>query len=405
MRQGILIFAMLLSVRSALADAEIFPQGFVDSVHAVQVQDDHNFLNSKTRARLGLEVQGDNSALKIFADAVYNTVIKSQSGVGLYEAYGEYYTDFWDIRVGRQLLVWGKADGLRITDLLCPTDYTEFIALEFDDVRIPINALRLRFLSDTVSFEMVSIPIFTPGVMPPEDSPYNTTTAQLDALGLELDNPSLPEKTIENMESAARISFYLPHIDFAVSALYLWDDFPTLRIETIEDQAVVTQHYHRFFALGAEFSVPLGDFVFRGEAAAYFDRYLQHADMSAASKTDMLNYLLGVDWYPGDNWTIMLQASSASILGDGSLLEQRKHTIVSTLLMQKKLLREKLTLSNMTYMGFIDWDVFNRTSVEYALSDAFHIYIGFDLFAGDKEGTFGQYSDLSSVWLKAKYSF
>ena len=79
--------------------------------------------------------------------------------------------------------------------------------------------------------------------------------------------------------------------------------------------------------------------------------------------------------------------------------------MVATLLVQKKLLREKLTLSNMTYLGFIDWDVFNRTSVEYALSDAFHMYIGFDLFAGDKQGSFGQYSELSSVWLKAKYSF
>lgn len=403
MKLRVIVFAMLLPAR--LIAAEIIPQGFVDSVHAVQVKDEFSLLNSKTRARLELEVQGDNSAALVSANAIYNTVIESQSGVGLHEAYGEFFGDFWDVRIGRQIIVWGKADGLRIVDLLCPTDYTEFIALEFDDVRMPINALRVRFLSDIFSIELVGIPIFTPGIMPPEDSPYNTTAEQLDALGLELDDPSLPKKKIANMEAAARVSFFLPHIDFAVSALYLWDDFPAMLLETVDDEVLVTQNYSRFFVLGAEFSAPLGDFVLRGEMAAYFNRHFQHSDMSASSKSHMLNYMLGVDWYPGNNWTVMLQASSASILGDASLLAQSEHTVIATLLLQKKLLREKLTLSNMTYMGFIDWDVFNRTSVEYALSDAFHIYLGFDLFAGDKQGDFGQYSDLSSVWLKAKYSF
>ena len=405
MRRGLPLLLLLLFPCPAAAEVDLFPQGFVDTAHFMQVQDDFDFLNSKTRARLELEVRGENSGLTVSANAVYNAVIESVTGVGLHEAYGEYIGEHWDLRIGRQIIVWGKADGLRIVDLLSPTDYTEFIALEFDDVRMPVDALRLRFLNDVLALELVGIPVFTPGVMPPADSPYNTTAALYEELDLQVDDAEIPEKNLSNMEGAARLSFYLPIMDFAVSALYLFDDFPVPRLETVDGEAHLLQEYHRFFALGAEASVPVGDFVFRGELAAYFDRNMQRADLIGTEEVHMLNYLVGIDWYPGSDWTIMLQGSAASVLEDASTLEQDEHTVVGTLMIQKKLLREKLTLSNMTYGGVTDRDVFNRTSVEYALTDPFHLYVGFDLFAGDEEGTFGRYSDLSSVWLKAKYSF
>jgi hypothetical protein len=397
------LISPLLSSPTAMAD--IVPHGFVDSAHSVQTQDDYNLLNSKTRARIELDVQGDSSELALSANAIYNSVIESQTGVVLHEAYGAYFREYWDIRVGRQLIVWGKADGIRIVDLLCPTDYTEFIALEFDDVRIPVNALRFRILANTFNIELVGIPVFAPGVLPPEDSPFKISTGGMESSGMTLKEPVLPDKDIAAIEGAARVSFFLPHMDLAFSALSLWDDFPVLETKQVAQQVTIQQQHHRFVAVGAEFSAPVHEFVFRGEAATYFNRHFQREDLDGTAKANMLSYILGIDWYPGDNWTFSVQGSGSHIWEHPDILASPKNTAVGTVMVEKKFLRETLTISNMTYMGLIEWDVFNRISGEYALNDAFHLYAGFDLFAGDKQGTYGRYNNLSSTWFKAKYSF
>ncbi len=54
----------------------------------------------------------------------------------------EWYLDtemagvFW--RLGKQQVVWGQADGLKILDVINPQSYREFILDDFDDSRIPL---------------------------------------------------------------------------------------------------------------------------------------------------------------------------------------------------------------------------------------------------------------------------
>ena len=72
--------------------------------------------------------------------------------------------------------------------------------------------------------------------------------------------------------------------------------------------------------------------------------------------------------------------------------------------MSKKLLRNTLTLSTFGYVGINERELFDRTSMDYALTDEVHLLAGIDVFVGD-EGIFGQYEDNSEGWMKAKYSF
>lgn len=54
----------------------------------------------------------------------------------------ELYTDFdtgpvyW--RLGKQQVVWGTADGIKLLDIINPTDYREFVQNTFEDSRIPV---------------------------------------------------------------------------------------------------------------------------------------------------------------------------------------------------------------------------------------------------------------------------
>jgi hypothetical protein len=78
--------------------------------------------------------------------------------------------------------------------------------------------------------------------------------------------------------------------------------------------------------------------------------------------------------------------------------------MLATLGISKKVLRSTLTISTFGYMDLKNKGLFNRTSIDYALSDHIHLLTGVDLFGGDK-GLFGMYQDNSEIWIKMKYSF
>jgi hypothetical protein len=78
---------------------------------------------------------------------IYDTegVNKYWKGYERYTSYDylrELYTDFdtgpvyW--RLGKQQVVWGTADGIKLLDIINPTDYREFVQNTFEDSRIPV---------------------------------------------------------------------------------------------------------------------------------------------------------------------------------------------------------------------------------------------------------------------------
>ena len=65
----------------------------------------------------------------------------------------------FDVRVGRQQIVWGEAIGTFVTDVVNPRDFREFILPEFTELRIPIWALDVTYrLAPNVTLEGVWTP-------------------------------------------------------------------------------------------------------------------------------------------------------------------------------------------------------------------------------------------------------
>jgi len=56
----------------------------------------------------------------------------------LREAYIDTNYDDWAIRVGKQQVVWGTADGAKLLDIINPTDYSEMAQNQMEDSRIPV---------------------------------------------------------------------------------------------------------------------------------------------------------------------------------------------------------------------------------------------------------------------------
>ncbi|HIP47590.1 MAG TPA: hypothetical protein EYG92_01290 [Lutibacter sp.] len=383
--------------------------GFVDTYHAVRSQSPNDFMSSRSRFRGELKMLKGKSYFFTSFNAVHNSILNSQTGIELREAFFEYSAKSWDFKAGRQIVNWGVADGMRITNIITAMDMTEFLAQDYDDIIMPVNAIKLRWVKPKYNFELIYVPIPTFSILPYEaENPWSVfPISENPILDINMDNK--PELTLKNSEYGARFSSFLSGIDFSVSALHTWNKMPvfTRSLSPTFDTIFIKANYYNLDMLGLDFSVPKSQFVFRGEGAYYIGEF--HAANSQTGnlepvKKNSLNWLVGIDWYPGNDWTITAQYSHKYITDYLDVLQENENTILSTAGITKKLLRSTLSISTFAYVDITNSGFFDRTSIDYALSDEIHIMLGYDWFQGDK-GMFGLYKNNSEFWIKAKYSF
>ena len=129
----ILISLLCMAFLPALAQEEsdgglhVGVKGFIDTYHALRIESPNDWMASRSRVRGELTVEKGNAGMFVSANAVYNSLLKDQSGFFLREAYLYYGKSSLDIRAGRQIITWGVADAIRLTDIISPMDFTEFL--------------------------------------------------------------------------------------------------------------------------------------------------------------------------------------------------------------------------------------------------------------------------------------
>lgn len=385
-------------------------KGWLDTVQSVRTDSPNDMITS--RVRLRLEGAADLGRVYGFLSlqAEKNWQIDSETGVNPHELWFEYTGAGWDLRLGRQIIIWGRADGVQITDVISPPDYTEFITRDLDEIRMPVYAAKLRRPGDLVDIELIWIPVFKAAVQPSGDNPWAVRQEWPENIRVSSEEANEPSTSLANSEIALKFSAYLSGLDVAASVFHTWDDFPAMhRSVSISDAGTIDILYqpkhHRLTIFGLEFARPWGDFVFRGEAAWYKGRYLGVNDPAIDPMAkDLVKWLFGVDWSVGNDWNVIAQLAGDTIFNYDECLSAKEHSTLATLNISKELFNQTLQISNMLYFSINDGEFFNRIKAQYELQDGMHITLGWDYFQGD-DGQYGVYENNSQVWLKLKYSF
>ena len=384
--------------------------GFIDSYHAVRLQDPYDFMSSRSRFRGEIRGVKDRSAVFVSMNANHHNLLPELTFLELREGYLEYAGRNWDLRAGRQIIIWGVSDGIRITDIIAPMDFTEFLAREYDDIRMPVDGLKIRAFKNNFKCELVFVPVFQQFIYPVNpDNPWSILPDAGEGTVITLAEAREPEALLKNSEVGGRISFYLSGVDLSLVSLYTWNKMPVFKTELSPgmDSTILIPEHHRMLMNGIDFSKPIGSLVIRGEGALFsgegYTCKLQGMSSELVRK-QVVRYLVGVDWYPGNDWTVTGQFSHTTILQFEERMDCDRDNLMATLGISWKTLRGTLNFSAFGYMDLINKGFFNRTGIEYTLSDQIHLGAGVDLFGGDG-GMFGLYKDNSEAWIKVKYSF
>ena len=372
---------------SAIAQDEdslrIGVKGFVDTYHAVRTEQPNDWMSSRTRVRGEMTLEKGNAGAFVSANLMHNAILSDRTGFQLREAYGYYNDEHLDLRAGRQIIVWGVADALRLTDIISPMDYTEFLAQDYDDIRIPVDGLRVRYSRERWCLEAVAIPVSSFFELPTDaQNPWSVGALTI---------APEPSHRIYNMEYGGRLSFFLSGIDFSLSALHTWNKMPVMHNGIGE--------YKRMTMVGGDLSVPVGQFVVRSEVAEYLDEAQPTVGLQEITRAASTNALVALDWYAGNDWSLSAQYAHKYVAKG-----KHRNTGLATFRVSKDLLHNTLALQSFAYIDVTNGGIYNRLSADYALNDQLHTALGYDYFHADR-GTFMVYNDNSEIFLKLKYSF
>jgi hypothetical protein len=185
------------------------------------------------------------------------------------------------------------------------------------------------------------------------------------------------------------------------------------------DGIAIDGEYRHMGMIGVDAAIPIGATVLRAEAAFFPIRSFQKsseriitekmslADVETSEKHNELSGLAGIDWMP-NGWTLTAQYFCDYVFGTMDNLERTDaYTHGMTLSVSKSLVNETLELSLAGMMNFNDFDSMISPSVKYSLSDQISAGCGAYIFlpGPDRDGEYGKYKDLSSIYVNAKFSF
>ncbi len=411
-----LIIILLFSLTFFTKAQNVDISGFARTYEGV-TYDNWNFVMMQQTLNLNFEKRGDKVAFKA------NPMIYLYNSDSLYfnmrELYLDLYFDNFDLRIGKQQVVWGKADGVFITDIVSPLNLTEFLLPDFDEIRIGVIAAKMNYYIGNSTIEAIWIPQFTPTTRPQPGSiwyiqPDSPAPATFDWSQSKI-SPSL-----ENSEFFLKYSTMTSKIDFELMGAYTWDDNPSLHIqkEFVIDSTtmppsptlsslLITPKHHRLTVGGGSFSTEIKGVILRGEAAYYNGKYFQTTDPKAVDaliQKDYLHYVAGLDFNIG-SVKLSAQFIQQYILDHDDMMYQKEAVNTATFLAHYDMLRETLHLEIFSYIGLTNNDALIRPRITYDFDDSFNILIGGNIFVGNRDGQFGQYQDNSMVYAKIKYNF
>jgi hypothetical protein len=334
--------------------------------------------------------------------------------IGLREFYldAEIGENYW--RVGKQQVVWGEADGMKLLDVVNPQSYREFILDDFDDSRIPLWMLNVEIpvLSEG-SLQLLWIPDTTYHELAEAGTTWEITSSTLvpqapPGVPVQLLQAERPSDWWQDSEIGMRYGAFVGGWDFSVNYLYHYQDFAVLYTHAqANGSVVVAPEYERNHLLGGTLSNVFGDFTLRGELAYNSDTFHVSRDIIGGGITESGEFasVLGLDWQGLDDTFISAQWFQSHLLNyqSATVREQTEHRL--SLLYKREFLNQTWEFETLGLYSLNHQDSSLQLKLKYLIQSNLELWVGADLFQGDSDQVFGQFDKQDRMLFGLKFGF
>lgn len=378
--------------------------------------------------RLRMDAEGRLSSddrSETFSDATKPWISTSHTEFELREFYldAEWFDLYW--RLGKQQVVWGQADGLKVLDVVTPQSYREFILDDFDDSRIPLWMVNVEWLtSSNSSLQFLWIPDTTYHDLARSETLYEVTSPlrvpsfeniQQPVARVDRNDPNKPDHWLKDSDAGLRYSQFWKGWDITLNYFYHYRDFYTPYQDITsssgniyDNRLTISPEYKRSHLLGGTASNAFGDFTLRTEIGWYSHSYQiarYTADNRGIEESEELTSVIGLDWQGLSDTLVSVQWFQSLLLNyDSNILSDRSEQTV-TLLLEHKMRNDTWTLKLQGLYSLNHKDQLWRPKVTYLWQSNVELWVGADLFSGTSDGLYGQFEANDRLVLGVEWGF
>jgi hypothetical protein len=316
-----------------------------------------------------------------------------------------------DLRIGKQIVVWGRADGINPTDNLTPHDFTVMLPFE-DDQRFGTIALKGDlYLPGEMALTLFATPFFEPSKIPlPASSSIRFSESK-------------PVQTFENSEIGLKLDHTGGRFDWSVSYYHGVDLLPDARIVGMSPSGIDLELRHnRIDVFGADAARNFGRYGFRAEAAYVLTEDREGEDPTV--KNPFFFYVLGVDRTFFENLNINLQLTGRWVANfndpedisdpvlravaiQNAIFDQQQERMGYGLTSRvgKKWFNDTLEAEILAFINFQRTNSFIRPLITYAFTDHLKGTFGGEIYTGPDDSFFGRLHENQGIFTELRYSF
>ncbi|MCZ6554101.1 MAG: hypothetical protein O7A67_09920, partial [SAR324 cluster bacterium] len=310
---------------------------------------------------------------------------------------------FLDVKVGRQVVVWGFADFIRVVDILNPLENREPGLADIEDLRLPIAMTRIDFFLGPLSLMGVAVHEIEFNKDPVVGSDF-----------FPFDGPPPPERIPSDTGANTETGFELKGIfsgwDLAFYYAEFFDDSAHTELVVRDGVPQPRLRHSRLTMRGAAVNVALGTWLLKSEAALFDGLEFFSAQGEPFKPKERWDAMVGLDYNGINDTTITVEAVNRRIHDFEPNLDETGEELKQYALSYRgDFLNQTLTLNGILLLfgNAADEGGVQRYSVEYDVFDAFSVTGGVLIFqsAGDGNPLFQRVRLNDRVFFDIKYSF
>ena len=359
--------------------------------------------------------------------------------IDLHEGYADLTFAHFDLRLGKQIVNWGRTEIISPVNNLNPRDMRGFFNPEIEDLRLPLLIGRLDYYIGDFTVEVIYIPFFEPSpfhlygydyaalkqieLIPPPTGLLETLVdndifpdiwthfdltpelwSRLEPALLATEWPR--DNFAEGSEAGIRVAWSGQSFDLAVSYLFTRNDLPTITLdpvlidfftdgtlslteylEVVEKinggSSLYRSRYERLHVIGADLAASAGPVTLNAEAACYLKRTYYQSDTDKI-RSPTFFYTVSLDTLWRGRYFLLGQFFHSIVMEDGNspLLLYDRHTTGLAAAFRVSFLDEALRHEILAICLLNRGDLILSPRVSYKVTDHFSISAGLNWFEG-----------------------
>ena len=307
-----------------------------------------------------------------------------------------------DLKVGRQIVVWGKSDNIRITDVLNPLDLREPGLTDIEDLRLPVFMTRVDCYFGNWNLGGFLIHELRYNQNPEFGSDFYPGDTPLP-------DQEEPAEGFGETEYALALNGIFSGWDIALYYADIVNDAFRPELDSAFPIPETQLKHDRLDFYGAAINMAWNNWLVKAEAAYWEGFRFFNTEDEIYSRVDLL---AGLEYTGFQNMTISLEVANRHVVDFEPQLEDSPDEAIeddtqSVIRLTGSWLNQSLetTLLAVLYGMSRDEGALQRLSLDYDIDDAWRVRVGVVAYQAGDRPPFEHVEDNDRVVLDLKYSF